>query len=700
MPWSLDIQHLDVTGSGDATLIIARETDGGGAVINFRSCLIDGGLAINVPNWVDELQARLQGHQLDVMVCTHYDRDHVQGLSALLTDAVHRLCDNVRIYDQGWPGDGDAGDAAYLNYVVGISGCRTNAGGAIIQVLNPPPNRTRVTIDVCSDIDEATDNYVAPQINASFRIGFELPALDAGEVAHPDPPPPGCPDPDFWNYREDLAVTQMNRRTSIEKIAEPPDTLLYTEILWDGLPIPPGAATAVPAGAPTMTCIAVNRYVAGAGDNNPIIGSNSPQRKKNEKSLAFLIQFNNFKYYVGGDIESAQEDWLKDYLNTLDTVAARVLAFKPSHHGSNLSTSRDFVNRIKPKAAIISCGTANQYYPPLPSMQTINVLDGYPALPTWEENPPPPQHNGIHTTPPPPPPNRPVASYLTGYQEVGVAPNPPIARGGDASRIAGNPQVAPPIRGHILLSVTDAQSTNDVAGQLAIGIGAAAEEAVLAFGIAQNVADASREYTKEAVIGSGATAEAAAIAALLGATIGAQRSMANRRAAQTALKDALTALGNVAEQSVDDTTYYANIQATITAALTPCPLIDNATATAAGTAASTAAAAVVQPGMTAALLAQQVVAAILLPGATAARAAAAAAAGAAAGAALNWQNAVATGAATAAAVTAAGGAAAAANNASVAATQASQATVAQGLFNLQFYDMLAVPAGNQVILHS
>ncbi|GHO50786.1 hypothetical protein [Ktedonospora formicarum] len=43
MPWSLAIHHIDVKGSGDATLIIAREKNIHNITVNFRSCLIDGG---------------------------------------------------------------------------------------------------------------------------------------------------------------------------------------------------------------------------------------------------------------------------------------------------------------------------------------------------------------------------------------------------------------------------------------------------------------------------------------------------------------------------------------------------------------------------------------------------------------------------------------------------------------------------------
>jgi beta-lactamase superfamily II metal-dependent hydrolase len=679
MPWSLAIHHIDVFGAGDATLIIAREDDAHGNILNFRSCLVDGGLNVYVANWIDYLQNELQGRQLDVMVCSHYDEDHLYGLSSLLTNAAQRLCDNTRIYDQGWPGGDRALDNGYINYLLAINGCVAR-GGRVTPVLNPLPNRTRVAIEVCSDIDPAYDTLIPPSISAYFRVGLELPALAPGEVTVPPPPPPGYPDPDAWNLYEQGQATKIDRRTSVGKIIDDPDTLRYTEILWAGM--------AMPAGAPTMTCIAVNRYVP--GEDEPIAVSNSLQSIKNEKSLAFEIQFNNFKYYLGGDIETPQEDYIQDYLNQYDSVAGRVLAFKPSHHGANTATSRDFVTQIKPMAAFVSCGTDNQYGHP--AIQTVNILDGYPAVPTWEEANPPAERDGIHTTPPPPPPNRPVAYYLTGYQTPGP---PPVTRGGDASLTAGDPNANPVRRGHIVLRITEAQSQGDVAGQLGIGVGTAAQQAALALGAAQNVADKARDFTKEAVIGSGATVAAAAIAALLGVTVGVQGSAQNTRNVQTALKNALIAIGNLADQSTTDQTYLNDLQNTVVNALTPCAQISAAIAGAAGAAADTAARQAVVPGITAQALAQAVtnrVMAQVVP--------AAAAAGAAAGAALNGQNAVAAGAATQAAVLAAGGALPVATNASTLAANASQAAAAAGLFNVEFYNLFGNPVGNQIITHS
>jgi hypothetical protein len=54
MPWTLEIHHIDVGGSGDSTLIVAREIPVlPGALPTVRSALIDGGLVGNGPTAVN-----------------------------------------------------------------------------------------------------------------------------------------------------------------------------------------------------------------------------------------------------------------------------------------------------------------------------------------------------------------------------------------------------------------------------------------------------------------------------------------------------------------------------------------------------------------------------------------------------------------------------------------------------------------------
>jgi beta-lactamase superfamily II metal-dependent hydrolase len=78
-------------------------------------------------------------------------------------------------------------------------------------------------------------------------------------------------------------------------------------------------------------------------------GEQSKEDFKNNNSLCWLLTFNNFKYFTGGDAESSVEDDL--FKNT-----EKITVFKAGHHGSDHSTSKRFIQTIKPEVCIISCG--------------------------------------------------------------------------------------------------------------------------------------------------------------------------------------------------------------------------------------------------------------------------------------------------------------------------------------------------------
>ncbi len=99
-----------------------------------------------------------------------------------------------------------------------------------------------------------------------------------------------------------------------------------------------------------MTCV----------KNNSYFGTQAKD-KINASSLAFLIEYGDFKYFTGGDIESVQEDSLLNGLGKLS-------AFKLSHHGSHFSTSQAFLDKTAPGLAFISCGQ-----PDSPAL-TLNIL--------------------------------------------------------------------------------------------------------------------------------------------------------------------------------------------------------------------------------------------------------------------------------------------------------------------------------------
>ena len=465
MPWLLRICHLDIQSVGDATVIVAQTLPP--AAFQRRTILIDGGKTAAAAIIDNYLVNVLGINQIDVVIITHYDKDHFYGVLELVEN--YTICDNAIFYD---PGEPFFGPAAGLVAPASSRG-RYNRYRNWFATM---PTATRATA----------------MVNAFNTVNYTLAAGAAqGTVVIP---------------RGLVNAADGNPRLE-------PHWLINREVMWgnggDGLNGRPAFASAPPLGAPTLRCVAAHKYViqtpvGGAAPGLAFVSSdsifNGPimtaaeirdqenlESRKNARSLAFLLTFNNFRYYVGGDIESVQEDGannvntaplafqpgLVNYLNNADTMAGRVLAMKASHHGSNKSSSRAFITRMRPSAAIISTGEANQHNHP--SQQTINIFDGYihgnGVVPTLSV----PANDYEHPPTPPPPPRRQTLNYLTGWQNPNV--NPPLSYAGDSSETAGDPQNNIP--GHVRIVVSEAESQRPIVGQCYRGILAAAQQVIL-----------------------------------------------------------------------------------------------------------------------------------------------------------------------------------------------------------------------------
>src|SRR5215203_5901006 len=76
----------------------------------------------------------------------------------------------------------------------------------------------------------------------------------------------------------------------------------------------------------------------------------------NANSIVARLDYGSFSMLLAGDAESQTEHRL--LTKDLD-LGAKVL--KVSHHGSKYASSGDFLNRVKPEIAIVSCGAWNRY---------------------------------------------------------------------------------------------------------------------------------------------------------------------------------------------------------------------------------------------------------------------------------------------------------------------------------------------------
>ena len=91
----------------------------------------------------------------------------------------------------------------------------------------------------------------------------------------------------------------------------------------------------------------------------------------NDGSEVFYITYGNFSLLLTGDLEKEGEEYVTTYLRQYDISKATVL--KVAHHGSRNSTGTEFLNRLSPDVAVISCGKNNRYGHP--HEETVKQLE-------------------------------------------------------------------------------------------------------------------------------------------------------------------------------------------------------------------------------------------------------------------------------------------------------------------------------------
>jgi beta-lactamase superfamily II metal-dependent hydrolase len=394
--WSLEIHHIDVGGGrpspGDATLFIVRYD---GKIK--RTALIDGGMQSNRSGFpvLNYLENKLGSTgRLDVMVNTHYDKDHLVGLTGLLARNVngakrkrkdkedppqpsypknpHPLFKTTRIYDLGYNSiyaNSKSFNGNYPRYLRAIHGLREGS--------------CSVKLNSITDVFGNEISTFYGQENKYYRElrNVKGTGLQGNQRQH------------VTQYVSDAQAMESPKR-------KPLSWLVGKEILWssgssdDDDPYKDGLQSdEARDGAPTMICVAANQSIISSlslqeTDTTPIhveTEAGSPPEAEddgvtltvdNACCLAFIVRFNNFRYYVGGDLPTEMENLLKDKLNPANDFKNRIIAMKASHHGACESTSEEFVKRLKPSGIFISCGIKNVFrHPHHPVIQRLRGAD-------------------------------------------------------------------------------------------------------------------------------------------------------------------------------------------------------------------------------------------------------------------------------------------------------------------------------------
>lgn len=96
---------------------------------------------------------------------------------------------------------------------------------------------------------------------------------------------------------------------------------------------------------------------------------------KNGLSLVELLEYQNFKLLLTGDAGTEVMGRIKPYLSEINVL-------KVPHHGSRTGLDKPFLDKIKPKLAVISVGAKNRYGHPAPNILNMLKINNIKTLRT------------------------------------------------------------------------------------------------------------------------------------------------------------------------------------------------------------------------------------------------------------------------------------------------------------------------------
>jgi hypothetical protein len=85
---------------------------------------------------------------------------------------------------------------------------------------------------------------------------------------------------------------------------------------------------------------------------------------ENALSLVCVVRFGQFDAVIGGDLSGVNGGGYKDIETSVAPKVGQVEVYKVNHHGSRYSSNPVWLQKIKPKIGIISCGDGNKHHHP------------------------------------------------------------------------------------------------------------------------------------------------------------------------------------------------------------------------------------------------------------------------------------------------------------------------------------------------
>ncbi|GFJ87468.1 hypothetical protein [Phytohabitans rumicis] len=462
MPWDLTIHHIDVH-QGNATVIDARYGDPGQAPALRRTVLINGGSAESAPVVATYLQS-IGISRIDIVIVTHFDEYYFGGISAILQkfgQPEYRFLDGATLYDQGWQYP-----MCEMQTVAAVKGAKLVSDSSYTvyrKAMSSMPSTFR---------------HATSLVNSFEIVNLKT---QTGEVL--------LPAPTTLSISRDPKTFELTDK-SRDQTFMPPDRLVGVELMWGNGDLSDWRVESPPRDAPyapTLTCVAANKWIAqiGPGPRTSRFCSDQAGGLQNEgqlkiienqkaKGLGLVLKFNNFRYFIAGDLESAQEigsrnlrsadpavvPGVMQFLNPSDTASGRVhvvrLADEMSHSFMSgeyvrvprSTASRSFVSRLRPAAAIVALGSGNRGFL---GKDTMPILDGFKK---FDDQISKRKEFRFYY---PPTVYRPVRRYLS---ELRYSDNQSYARGPYAHTAGG-----PSVPGHIRVLVSQEESLRPPEGR-------------------------------------------------------------------------------------------------------------------------------------------------------------------------------------------------------------------------------------------
>lgn len=328
----LEIHHIGV-GRGDCTFIIAQDLNEDGEPVT-RTMLIDAGEGSNgqtyVWPYVLRELERIDYPRIDFIISSHIHFDHLSGLNSFFT--------KLKRYNN-WHRNAPIS----IGYIID----RTVEVGAF------HPNSPKLLLaEDCYSEDEQTLILRSSEKLGVYFNQYKKTVL--GETAS---------DRSF-NSRTQTVYTNFHLRTNLLGMMS----------------------------HMAMYCLTGNGKVADWPNDLQI--AQSGRCKENDLSYSFVLQFNSFQYFTGGDLGGAvhggsgtnMETPLVNSLFFREVIQPQnhVCAFKVSHHGSAGSTNDDFIYSLNPSLAVIMANYRKYNGTPLPTLP--NILDQLAKVGITPEN--------------------------------------------------------------------------------------------------------------------------------------------------------------------------------------------------------------------------------------------------------------------------------------------------------------------------